>query len=30
LNYLRQWAVELGVEQKLERLLAGEFKPKHT
>jgi hypothetical protein len=29
-NYLRRWAVELNVEQKLEEVLSGKIKPKQT
>ena len=29
-NYLKRWAVELGITGELERLLSGEIKPKQT
>jgi hypothetical protein len=29
-NYLRKWAVELGVTSELEDALASKIKPKHT
>ena len=30
LNYLRHWAVDLGIQETLQAVLDGEIKPKHT